>query len=161
MSVSKLEKDLQIPIKPTGRLNYKPIIIADSKGRYIHSHSDLLSQFGYSAKFIYRGGARLADYFPWLVKSLQGEVNQYGNIVIYLWLGTCDLTRRNGRYITLRHSAEKQAVEYIQYQLYRYNHFIAAFPNVKIVFLEIPSFSIREWNKSKGHTDSFFLIEED
>ena len=83
MSVSKLEKYLQVPIVPNGVLKYKPIILADSKGRYINCHSDILSQFGpsFSAKFIYNGGARLADYFPWLQYNMPGEIKRQGRIV--------------------------------------------------------------------------------
>ncbi|MCG7867917.1 MAG: hypothetical protein JAY74_16355 [Candidatus Thiodiazotropha taylori] len=151
MSDNRLQKYIDRPLIPPGRLKRQCILISDSKGNYLKSHSDLIDQFGYFIDFQCRPGARFADYFCWLNLNLHKKVRQYGNIVLYVWLGTCDLTCRKGRFVELRHTDDISAVLYLKNQINRYLKFVASFSSVKLVFLEIPPYSIVEWNKSKGH----------
>ena len=162
MSVQKMNKFLTKSLHIRGDLSAKPIIISDSKGRYIQRHSDMLTQFGYSVDVIHRGGARFAEFFPWLQKNLHKNVNRYNHIVLYIWLGTCDLTMRKGKYIALRHQTEYEAVRYLQYQIDRYRRLVSNFPSVRLVFLEIPPYSIHSWNLVKGHTnpEKFHLCDK-
>ena len=129
----KLTKYLERPFNFNGRLRCKPILIADSKGNYLKSRADLINQFQYSLELQCRGGARFQDYFYWLQHNLSNKVAQYGKIVLYVWLGTCDFTvksdlqdptvsRRNCTkkiYIQLRHETDSEAVSYLKYQIDR------------------------------------------
>ena len=92
MSSGKLTKYLERPFNFNGRLRCKPILLADSKGNYLKSHADLINQFHYSIEFQCRGYSRFQDYFYWLQHNLSNKVAQYGKIVLYVWLGTCDFT---------------------------------------------------------------------
>lgn len=161
MSHTKLRKYVEAPIRFSGRLTKQPILIGDSKGNYLKSHSDLIEQFHSFIDFQCRGGARFADYFPWLVKNLQKKVDRYGCITLYIFLGTCDLTTRKGKYIELRHTDDAIAVSYLKYQIDRFFNFVSNFPTVSIVFLEIPPYSIQEWNKSRGHRDYKSFLSQD
>lgn len=163
---SKLQKYIERPLYFNGRLKCKPILIADSKGNYLKSHSDIISNFGYSVEFVCRGGARFQDYFHWLRYNLENKVNQYGNIVLYIWLGTCDLSVKKGKFTELRHTDDSTAISYMKFQIDRYISFVSNFPSVTLVFLEIPPYSIKEWNHSKGfhnpqlfHSQDLILLE--
>lgn len=171
MSRSDWQRYLDRPINFHGRLTKQPILIADSKGNYLKYHSDIIENFGYTVDFECRKGARFVDYYYWLRDNLQRKVHQYGRIVLYIYLGTCDLThfiqsdpltrRRRQNFIELRHNDDRIAVEYLRYQIDRYFHFVASFPTVSIVFLEIPPYSIQEWNKSRGHPDPKSFLSQD
>ena len=91
--------------------------------------------------------------------------------MIYCFVGTCDLTRfiesnptekrKHQKFIELRHSSDFEAVQSLIYEINRYLKFISKFPSVKIIFLEIPPYSIREWNKAKGHPDPDSFLSQD
>lgn len=153
MSNSKLQKYIDIPIQFNGRLNSKPILISDSKGNYLRPHSDIITNFGYNIDFVCKGGARFQDYFYWLQSNLHKKVQQYGKIKLYIWLGTCDLTIKKGKFTELRHTSDSAAFSYLKYQIDRYISFVSNFPSVTLVFLEIPPYSIKDWNNSKGHSN--------
>ena len=125
----------------------KPIFISDSKGNYIRNHSDLIEDFGYTIDFICKGGARFQDYYHWLTRNLHKKVHEFGNIVLFIWLGTCDLTSRQGKYIDLRHRDDATAISNLKFQIDRYCAFVSNFKTVKLVFLEIPPYSIEVWNR--------------
>lgn len=161
MSQSKLQKYVDAPFHFYGRLKKQPILISDSKGNYLKYHSDLIEQFGYFIDFQCRSGARIADYFYWLQSNLHKKVQQFGNIVLYVWLGTCDLTCRKGKFIALRHDSDNLAVSYLKNQIDRYLSFVSKFPTVQLVFLEIPPYSIQAWNNSKGHRDPSVFLSQD
>ena len=80
------------PIEFRGVLTKQPILLSDSKGRGLIEHVSMIENLGYSIEFQYRGGARLLYYFHWLKRNLATKVQHYGHIVLYIYLGTCDLT---------------------------------------------------------------------
>lgn len=163
----KLRKYADRPIYFNGTLTKRPILLSDSKGNYLKGHSDLIEQFGYTIDFQCKGGARFQDQLAWLKRNLVNKIRQYGKIVLYVWLGTCDLTYkqvtydelpqqtnrsrqiryRKVTYIDLRHDSDSAAVAYFQSQISSYSSFLSAFPTVKVVFLEVPVYSIVEYNK--------------
>lgn len=161
MNDTALQRYINKPFRFNGRLRKQPILIADSKGNYLKPHEDLLRQFGYFIDFECFPGARFADYYYWLKNNLHKKVNQYGHIVLYIWLGTCDFTIKKGKNITLRHEDDNTAVSYLKYQIDRYFDFVARFPTVSIVFLEIPPYSLEYYYKSKGHRDPTLFRSQD
>lgn len=158
---SKLQKYVNIPIRDPGRLRKHPILVSDSKGNYLRTHSDLIEQFGYNVEFQCRGGAIFVDQFYLLQSNLRKKVHQFGEIVLYVFLGTCDLTLKKGKYIELRHDNDHAAVSYLLFQINRFLNFVSNFPSVSIVFLEIPPYSLQAWNKSRGHRDPFSFQSQD
>lgn len=171
MSASNWKKYVDKPLEFNGVLTRQPILIADSKGNYLKQHADLIEQFDYFIDFECSPGARLVNYYYWLQRNLSRKVRQYGDIVIYCFVGTCDLTRfiesnptekrKRQKFIELRHSSDFEAVQSLIYEINRYLKFISKFPSVKIIFLEIPPYSIREWNKAKGHPDADSFLSQD
>lgn len=158
---SQLQKYLDIPIHPPRGLQKHAILISDSKGRYLRNHSDLIQQFGFQIEFQCFGGARFCDYFYWLQSNLDKKVRIFGQIVLYIFLGTCDLTGKKGRFIDLKHEDDAVAISYMYHQIDRILNFVKHFPTVSVVFLEIPPYSIQTWNQSKGHRDPSSFLSRD
>ena len=158
---SKLQKYVDRPLHYPGRLQKHAILISDSKGNYLRKPHDLISQFGYQIEFQCHGGARFYEYFYWLQKNLANRVRIYGQVVLYIFLGTCELTLKKGKFIDLKHEKDENAVSYVQYQIQRYLNFVSNFPTVSIVFLQIPPYSIQAWNSSRGHRDPSSFLSKD
>ena len=166
------------PIKFIGVLNSQPIFLSDSKARYILDYRYLIEEFGRSIDFQFRSGARFLDLFFWLQKNLHHKVNQYGKIVLYVWLGTCDLTAKKSEFITvgsrnkkdtyidLRHETDASAVLYVKQQIDKFRQFVSHFHSVKKVFLEIPYYSIEKYNRHlkvsnpENYHDSDLILTE-
>lgn len=174
MSKHRVLKYNKRPNNFEGPLKYKPILVSDSKGNYLKNHSHIIEEKGYSIDFVCRGGLRFLDQFYWLKNNLQRKVNTYKHVVLYIWLGTCDLTVKNKivytdsnnkiirrNYIDLRHSSDTTAVTYIQNQIKKYLDFVSHFPTVKIVFLKIPYYSIQYYNKYLGNENFASFREND
>ena len=161
MNETALNRYINRPFNFHGKLTKQPILIADSKGNYLKPHEDLIRQFGYSIDFQCFPGARFSDYYFWLKNNLHKKVRQFGQIVLYIWLGTCDFTYKKGREINLRHADDNAAVSYLKFQIDRYFDFVANFPTVSIIFLEIPYYSLESYYSSKGHRDPTIFRSQD
>ena len=166
MSQSKIRKYIDRPLHFNGRLRSKPVILSDSKGFSLKPHLDLVHQFQENIIIECRAGARFQDYFHWLRINLITLVQSFGNIVLYIFLGTCDLTFKKGKFTELRHKDDISAISYVKFQIERYLAFVKNFSTVTLVFLEIPPYSIEAWNRAKGHRDpknfhsqDFILLE--
>ncbi len=64
-------------------------------------------------------------------------------------------------YDTARIGSDEIAFNYLKYHIDRYVTYINTFRSASVVFLEIPPYSIQEWNNSRGHSDASSFIEED
>lgn len=160
MSNSKLLKYLERPLKSKSLIS-KPVLISDSKGVYLKRHLDLFKKSRIVVQFECRPGARFADFYPWLKKNLSNLVQQHGRITLYIWLGTCDKTHKSGRYIDLRYVDSTLCVKNIVQYINLFVSFIGQFKEVVPIFLEIPPYSIVEWNRTKGHSDPQIFKEKD
>ena len=79
------------------RLSWTPIVISDSKGRYLKEfsdHRDIL--------FIHKGGWTSSQLFSYLHKNLRKLLQKNNRRSLYIWVGTCDFTEKHGRLIRLR-----------------------------------------------------------
>lgn len=156
MSCSKLQKFIDKPI-PHVVIRKKPIVLTSSKGFYLKRHLDLLQNLCCNIEFNCQPGGRFTHFLRWLETELPVKVISYPHIVLYVWLGTCDLTVKQGKFISLRHQTSEFANSDLHSIINKFVSIVSNFPTVQLVFLEIPSYSIQEWNKSKGHPnpDSF------
>lgn len=174
MSKHRVVKYNKRPNNFGGPLKYKPILVSDSKGNYLKQHAHIIEEKGYSIDFACRGGLRFLDQYCWLKNNLKRKVNIYKHVVLYIWLGTCDLTVKNRviytdsnnrkvrrNYIDLRHSSDSAAVTYVEDQIRKYLAFVSHFPTVKIVFLKIPYYSIQLYNKYLGNENYASFKEND
>ena len=155
MSNSKLLNYLDKPLVGlSGKSQSKyAIIVSSSKGNYLKPHCDILESVGFQLEFACKPGATFPDRFHWLRRNLQNRVYYYTNIVLFVWIGTCDLTKKTDKFIELKHDTDEIAVNYCITQIQRFLGFVSSFPTVEIVFLEIPPYSISRWNAYQGHQD--------
>lgn len=156
---AKLADFARKPIKFDGTIVRQPVLISDSKGVYLKKDAFSVFKSICYIDFECKRGARFADYYYWLRRNLQWKVEEFGFVHLYIFLGTCDLTKlayavENGcryRYIELRHQSNTSAFNYISNQIERIFLLVSDYPTVTVTFLEIPPYDIREWNRNQGH----------
>jgi hypothetical protein len=78
-----------------------------------------------------------------------------------VWLGTCELTDYDGKFVAL--SANKDIVDSIINTYQKFIDLLKPYPACKLTFFEISPYSIIDLNKSRKHSDpkSFKKDEED
>lgn len=163
MTEAKLEKYLsrtvQIPVKCCDRPFY---LISNSLGNSIKRNSYRFQTgegFGpqVNIKYLCRSGATFAQQFYFtrrIIKSFPADAH------LLVLLGTCDLTKKSGKFIQLRHTeSEKDVATCINFiskfiQLAKSN-------KLSVTFLEIPPYSIQKWNTCKGHSNPSIFKEQD
>ena len=161
MSVSKIQKFIDKPIVCNEVITRQPLLVTSSKGFSIKRNCDLISELGYYLDIKAEAGGQFASLYPWIVKNLPYKVQQFETLVLYVWLGTCDLTFKEGKYIKLRHTTDQQAQQYLVYQINKWIQFVRKFSTVKLIFLEIPPYSITQWNSYKGHANPQIFHQDD
>ena len=135
-----------------------PLVLSDSKGNWLQKHVryDAEKDLLWAAK----GGASVQDRLEWLKTNLAEEKESHGDIWLYVWLGTCNLTSKNKRYITLK-SEDDREVNNILAKYEEIVDVVHQYPGCKVTIMETPVYSIQEWNKKKGHKDPSVFEEKD
>lgn len=139
-------------------LKITPVVLSDSKASYLKSQ--VTTNFEQQIVWWYRSGWNSEQGLKFLRDNIDQAIRQHGNIHLYVWLGTCDLTlksQRNGYiYLNLDHGASglihnlEKIVE------------VGKNKNFKVTFLELPHYSIKIWNSNKGHRNpSSFDTQDD
>ena len=82
------------------------------------------------------------------------------NISLYVWLGTCNLTEYAHPFIRLRNNINEIITD-TKTDFHEIVKLFVHYPGCKLTLLEIPPFSIYEWNKKHKHTDSEQFINDD
>ena len=132
------------------------------KVKKMSNFGNLLSNFGnYRVISVIPGNFGKYQYRYLLVRNLSTKVKIYDQIVIFVWLGTCDLTKNKGSFISLQHGTDEEAVSYLPNRIQNFCSFAARVPSVKLVFLEIPPYSIVEWNRCKGQHSPLYFQKQD
>ena len=126
------------------------IIRGDSKARHLMAfiHEDPYINLNY------RSGATIDNSFLHNTYTLNRIRRAFKPIVI-IWLGTCELTTKRGRFIRLVDDIDSKLIEVERktlqpYKLYK-EKVLDLNPNSTVIFLECPYFSITVWNRAKGH----------
>ena len=128
----------------------KILIISDSKGRYLKAEaarSDIdirIESFPSS-----RTSAGVTKTESLLQKLPECERNK--TIVIF-WFLTCDVTKKEKRYISQRYASTHQLTLEIKSQLAKLPDLSKKY-HTDIGILEIPPIFTRIWNSHKGHPD--------
>ena len=81
-------------------------------------------------------------------------MNSLGNIWLYVWLYTCDLTSKNKKYIYLPSQEGNDTVDHIASYFNTILDLVKTHPNCTVTVLEIPIYSISKYNKHTGHKDT-------
>ena len=134
----------------------QPIVLSDSKASYLHNEATRFIEN--EIIWWYGSGWDSNVAHTYLLSQIEEAILTYGRIHLYVWLGTCNLTVKKGRYVYL--NPEHGVAQFIAdcesiASLARQRKF-------KLTFLEIPHFSINKWNELKGHKkpDKFVLRDK-
>ena len=165
MSISKVNKNiynLSPKLASIGHLNRIPIVLTDSKGQYLKAQ---VQDVHPENKLVWwaKSGAGTEEQFNWLRENLKSElVNlQSDHLTLYIWLGTCDLTTKTENFIDIKShdfSAGNKLCRFYR-QIHEYisdNH-----PTIRLIFLQLPYYSIYFWNLSHGHSNPEQFREKD
>ena len=154
MSIRKIRKFLEKPIPLEDKhLQKQIILISDSKGSYLR-RVDIYRN--YIFRYICRGGATFRQQYYYVKHNIH-TFNRNSHFLI--WLGTCDLTNKNGKYIKLN-SKTDSSVRSILYFIEQFRELFRRH-NFTYSFLECPPYTIVGWNTSKGHPFPDSFLEDD
>lgn len=127
-----------------------PIILTDSKGKYLRNQV----HFNNNIVWCCHPKISIQEHLQFLKGNLDSFIQQHGNITLFIWLGTCDLTKKDKHgFISLR-SKDNSTVNTI-YSIFKDIYFyVKNFEKVKLVFIELPVYSIYWWNFYRHHSNA-------
>ncbi|VDI54956.1 Hypothetical predicted protein [Mytilus galloprovincialis] len=161
MSNSKLVKFLNnTKEQPTTKKNYTPVVFSDSKGNWLQKHTKRSHTVEKEITWWCKSGSKITDRYYWLKSNLQQKILELGPIWIYVWLGTCNLTSYNKKYISINAHDDESINHLVEY----YNKIIELtkqYNNCKITILETPVYSIYHWNCHRKHKTPEEFLEQD
>jgi len=163
MSTTKLQTFLEKPGAQPPTHNQKiciPVLLSDSKGiclkKQVRTNASVEKQIVWWCE----GGASIQKQYRWLQKNLETEVALIGPIHLYIWLGTCNLTTKKGKFISLT-SHDSTTVTLISDYIRKINDLVLSSPECKVTALELPEYSIVSYNKNAGHNKPQNFTNED
>lgn len=146
-------KDLDKDLPPRKRV---AAVLSDSKATYINSY--VASKIGSDIVWWCTKGLTSEIAVEWLYEKIDTKIRKYGDMCIYVWLGTCDFTRKN-KYVSLNVTYEADLTNIIE--KYRKLSDFARSRDIRLIFLEVPYFSITEYNRFLGHKNPETFKDQD
>ncbi|CAG2188875.1 unnamed protein product [Mytilus edulis] len=144
----KLEKYIENqPQYPDGFQYKTPILVSDSKGFTLRN---ACKEKEFPLESWSKSGATTEVLVDLIKSRIEKSIKRHQHVIIYLWSGTCDLTKKEGRFIKLK-SHSKQSIQTIEEQYNRAINIVSKYQNAEIKFIDCPLLSISNWNKYKGH----------
>ena len=136
--------------------NENVMLVGDSKVRHIYNE---MADINY-VRMLWRSGAELNN--TQLVPQVDRYVRRYNNPTIIVWFGTCELTHFTGntrKYIDIVPNFDNIVFTLMtRYVAYK-QRLIQFRPTTRVVFLDVPFYSIINWNKQKGHPNPNSFLE--
>ena len=164
MTNQKLTKYLEkfeskITLKPSAQQTKTPIAISDSKGRYLTEQVQLPAEN--QIKLFCESGRTTLKGLKWLQQNLDRTVEQYNSIhiYIYIWSGTCDLTIYDKPFMHLT-SESDDCYRHIIDTYHQIVEVIKRHLGCTLTLLETPIYSIYEYNKAIGKSDTKFKRQD-
>lgn len=68
----------------TSRLSFKPIVVSDSKGRYLKECANPHKNPESSILWVYKGGVTSFNRNMWLKQNIDSLITKYGNLSVYV-----------------------------------------------------------------------------
>lgn len=143
---------------PTGDDRLTPVILTDSKGRYLSYQCK--TPFENSIKWWGESGRSSGQGLGWLRDNIEQKIGHLDNIHLYVWLGTCDLTEYIHPFIQLRPKTD-ELVQQLLNNFQEISKLLSGYTGCRTTFLEIPPYSIFEWNKQHKHTEPNKFLADD
>ncbi|CAC5400428.1 unnamed protein product [Mytilus coruscus] len=157
MSERKLQKYSKRPLPSIiGTKTHTPVVLTDSKG--FNLWDQVSNQIELEIRWWCKSSRTSVKGYDWLKQNQQ--IGRLDNIHLYVWLGTCDLTNYDGKFISL--STEENKIQQITDTFQEIIELLKPYPACKITFLEIPPYSILDFNAYKKHDNpSTFKHQEE
>ncbi|CAG2230974.1 unnamed protein product [Mytilus edulis] len=134
MTDKKLLKYLKKSFEPpNGEQILTPVVLTDSKGKYLQAQCSLPIEN--SIRWWDKSGRNSKQGLKWLRDNLETEIALIGNISLYIWVGTCDLTEYNHPYIKLRQEPE-EIVQSVINNFQKIAEILKNYPACKLTFLK-------------------------
>jgi hypothetical protein len=76
-----------------------PVVLSNSKGNWLKQQISHPSER--ELKWWCKCSSKSYDSLRWLRRNIKNKIHHLGNISLYVWLGACDLTTNNNKYISL------------------------------------------------------------
>ena len=116
----------KLRLPPLRQPVHTPVLLADSKGFNLQQQVQVNPES--FIQFWCKSSATAENRLQYLQVNLGGELNTLHNITLYAWIGTCNLTKREGDFIYLR-SRDISAVNKLISDLKNIYHFVKQFGN--------------------------------
>ncbi len=157
MSLSKVNKkiwDLSERLD-RGNLRKIPVLFTDSRGRNLQNAANPYCYPENKIHFWYSSGKGVKSQYETLERDLNAKCQELESthLTLYIWLGTCDLTeKQDSGFINLRSQTNVTIVNHISEYYKKIHRFVREkFPDINMVFLELPFYSIYLYNLYHGH----------
>ena len=150
MSVSKLNKEiLKLATEQkswTSLTRRETYLITDSKGRYLARENE--KEGVESIKILFSSGTTVddLDFQSYCIRAVRYSKNP----IVIIWFGTCELTRKEGKFITLREDNSEIITRLAVKYRYLKSAILKNNPSATVLFLNCPYYSLFRWNKNKG-----------
>ncbi|CAC5386603.1 unnamed protein product [Mytilus coruscus] len=100
-----------------------------------------------SIQFGCKSGAKTYECTDWLRHNIKHEIKTHGDIHIYIWAATCDLTSQNQDHSIELTSESNDNVDSVITQYREIADIVNYYPSSRVTFLSIPVYSIVRYNK--------------
>ena len=136
-----------------------PTVLSDSKGERLRNV--VTNTFDQNIVWWCKSGDNIQSRIDWLKENLEQKIRLLGQIHLYVWLGTCDLTTRdkNG-YISIN-TNQSDTVEFLIRKYREISDIVSTYSGSKVTFLEVPIYSIVTYNSHRGHPDPQKFVTQD
>lgn len=160
MTEKKLRDYMRRPfVNPSTIKTLIPVVLSDSKGGYLKSEVSNNNTVEQSIIWWAQSSATIQDRITWLKENLHNKIRLLGNIHLYVWLGTCNLTTKDkGGFISL---SPKGSVDLLMNNFREIIKLLASYPESKITILEVPIYSIAKYNSTHHHPDISKFADQD
>lgn len=155
---NKLRKFINKPRpNPQGNRKLVPVVLTDSKGE-ISSH--VAHNTEREILWWYKRGSKIDQSTSWLQRNIARKIINHGDIWLYVWLGTCDLTTKNKKYISIT-PGDDEVINKIVNKYEEIIRIINRYPGSRLTILETPIYSIKKYNEDKQHKDPSSFEDQD
>jgi hypothetical protein len=135
-----------------------PVVLSNSKGNWLKQQISHPSER--ELKWWCKCSSKSYDSLRWLRRNIKNKIHHLGNISLYVWLGACDLTTNNNKYISLT-SFNDKIIESVVDNFKEIIELFREHPKSKVTILELPIYSIQTWNQKNCHKDPTKFSEQD
>lgn len=130
----------------------RAVILADSKGNYLRTEQDSITKENLEIVWWTQSGRNTISGLKHLVKNIH-ELRDGKPTIVLFWHFTCDVTKKEGKYISPRFDCSETLLDHITpiLESLKEIHFLE--DTIDVGILEAPPVFTKKWNDQKDHTN--------